>query len=362
MIGSKAYFSAVVAVVACGVSVASAQMSFNLTNGGGATPQMMAGFQEAGAMWGALFTDPITINVRVNAASLAVGAVGHTETYYDPYTYTSVRAALVNGKQSADDFSSSSKLQAGPAISMLINRTANNPNGVVSATPYFDTGLGGPGQAGTENNSTIRVTSANAKALGLILGNTAGLDGIVTFSNLAIFDFDRSNGISATKVDFVGAAVHELGHLMGFVSGVDVLVGNGAAPGLADNKLKFVTPLDLFRFSSRSIGTGGDVGVIDWADDSTKKYFSVDGGVTEVSEFSTGATYEASHWKYNMGLGLMGPTAGAGNLLSLSSNDIRAFDVMGYDLAVPEPSTAALLGAACVGGLVWGRRRRVRRG
>src|SRR2546421_7392776 len=33
----------------------------------------------------------------------------------------------------------------------------SNPNGVVSLTPYFDTGLGGPGQAGPENNSTVRM-------------------------------------------------------------------------------------------------------------------------------------------------------------------------------------------------------------
>src|SRR6185295_7999459 len=219
----------------------------------------------------------------------------------------------------------------GSAFSMLINRTANNPNGVVSATPYFDTGLGGPGQAGPENNSTVRITSANAKALGLYPANSAGLDGTVTFNTAASFDFDRSNGINAAQIDFVGVAAHELGHMLGFVSGVDILAGNGTAPGLNGNQLKFVTPLDLFRFSSRSIGAGGGVGVDDWTDDDTAKYFSVDGGATSLAAFSTGTTFEASHWKDNLGIGIMDPTAGAGELLLITNNDRRAFDVIGYN-------------------------------
>ena len=99
-------------------------------------------------------------------------------------------------RQSADDISSTNNLQGGSVFSMLINRTANNPAGVVSATPYFDTGLGGPGQAGPENNNTVRITSANAKALGLYPANAAGLDGTITFTSQNIFDFDRSNGIN----------------------------------------------------------------------------------------------------------------------------------------------------------------------
>ena len=104
-----------------------------------------------------------------------------------------------------------------------------------------------------------------------------------------------------------------------------------------DNQLKFVTPLDLFRFTSRSIGPGGGIGVIDWTGDDTDKYFSVDGGLTPLANFSRGATFEEGHWQNDVGIGIMDPTAVGGELLKISGMDVRAMDVIGYNLvAIPE--------------------------
>lgn len=355
---------AVLWLLSLGSSTVSAQLTFNITNGGGATAQMLTGFQQAGALWSGFFSDPITVNISVKAsATLGAGVIGHTDTFYDPYSYASVRTALLADKTSLDDLTSTNHLQAGPAISMLINKTANNPNGVVSAIPYFDTGLGGPGQAGPENNSTIRMSSANAKAMGLYPANSAGTDGIITFGTTVPFDFNRSNGITGGQWDFVGVAAHEIGHMLGFASGVDILAGNSTAPGLNDNLLRFVSPLDLFKFSSRSTGTGGGNGVIDWTADNVDKSFSVDGGTTLLVPFSHGATFEESHWKNALGLGLMDPTAAAGELLAFSSNDLRAMDVIGFNLvSVPEPGTYALLSMIGAAAMLYVRRRRRQQG
>ena len=225
-----------------------AGLNFSFTNEGGASAAMMTGMAEAASIWSSRLNDSITINIRVNASALPAGVIAHTDTFYDPYSYSSFRSALIADRTSSDDQSATNHLQSGAVFSMLINRTANNPSGVVSATPYFDTGLGGPGQAGSANNSTVRISSANAKAMGLYPANSPGIDGTITISNTVSFDFNRSNGIGSSQVDFVGVVAHEMGHLMGFVSGVDVLNGNSAAPGLTDNQLQYVTPLDQFRF------------------------------------------------------------------------------------------------------------------
>jgi len=341
----------------------SAAIAFNITNQGNASAQMMAGFAQAASIWSAWLMDPITINVRVNALALPAGQLGATGAFYNTFAYADVRQAMLNDRLTLEDNTSTSHLQPGPAFSMLINRTANNPAGVVSATPYFDNGQGGPGQAGPENNSTIRMSTANAKALGLVGYDPTLFDATINFTTLQGFDFGPSNGINANQVDFVGVAVHEIGHMLGFLSGVDTLDGNGNAPGLNDNQLKFVTPLDLFRFSTRStagIG-GGGIGVNDWTDDNTAKYFSTDGGPTAVATFSDGITFGdgagAGHWKDNLGAGIMDPSAGLGELLKISQNDLRAMDVIGYDLNTMLPEPSSLTAAAGFAIMMTNRRR-----
>lgn len=112
--------------------------------------------------------------------------------------------------------------------------------------------------------------------------------------------------------------------------------------------------MDLFRYSSDSAADG----VIDWTASTTDKYFSLDNGATELAGFSTGKNFgdgqQASHWKDNLGIGILDPTAGSGELLVVSSLDLMAFDVIGWT-PVPEPSS--LLLGAC-GMLLAMRRRR----
>jgi hypothetical protein len=232
---------------------------------------------------------------------------------------------------------------------MMINRTSNNPNGSGSATAYLD-------NDGDANNSNVRLTTANAKALGYTFGS--GSDATITFGNSFSWDYDTSNGVSPGSYDFVGIAIHEIGHALGFISGVDILDGNSPPNGgpLLDSTFTYVSSLDLFRYSADSYANG----VIDWTASTTAKYFSIDEGATNLGGFSTGKNFgdgrQASHWKDNLGLGIMDPTAAAGQALSVTALDIMAFDVIGYDLAsIPEPTVIWLLS---MGGLLLARRRR----
>jgi len=150
---------------------------------------------------------------------------------------------------------------------------------------------------------------------------------------------------------------------MGFVSGVDIVDITGGAGPYAPIDLdgyRVFSVLDLYRYSADSLEADGQPAngaVLDLAYGDTP-FFSIDAGVTNLGTFSTGSFNgdgrQASHWKDNVGLGLLDPTAAPGEVLAISDLDLLAFDVIGYDL-IPEPATISLLG---LGALAIVRRRR----
>ena len=318
--------------------VVHAGLVFNFSSTG--NPVADAAFAAAGARWSSEFTDNVTINVNAGFATLGPGILASTSTPDVFLPYATVRNALIADATSSDDATAVAHLPAG-SVNMLINRTADNPNGAGSAVPYLDAN-------GSANNRTIAMTRADAKALGLIAGNNATIDANITFSSSFSYDFNPADGIGAGLFDFVGLATHELGHALGFISGVDILDTNSpplAGPFPADD-FTYLSPLDLFRYSADSAA----LGAIDWSADSRAKYFSIDGGSSDVALFATGVNFgdgrQASHWKDNLGIGVMDPTAAPGEKLGITPTDLRAFDVFGWNLAstsLPEPATPVLL-------------------
>ncbi len=323
-------------------------LTFNFTFTPSSLQQDIDGFTAAGAFWSSQFTDNVTINMVVGTEGLASGILAQASSTQAIRSYTDFRYALSADATSATDAAALSSLSVGPAFNMLLNRTSNNPNGSGSATSYLD-------NDGDANNSTIRITTANAKALGYTF-DTNMSDASITFGNAFSWDYDGSNGISAGSYDFVGIAAHEIGHALGFISGVDILDGNSPPINgpFSDNQFTFVSSLDLFRYSAASAASDA----IDWTASATNKYFSLDNGTTAIAGFSTGANFgdgrQASHWKDNLGLGIMDPTAGTGEFLAAGSNDFVAFDAIGWNL-IPEPSSALL---GCLGTLLALTRRR----
>lgn len=334
------------AIVFSVASTASAQLAFNFIPAAGTPQFVIDGFNEAGALWSSSLNDAVTVDINIGFGSLSGGAIGATTPTVGSEIYSDFRTALIGDAKSAADFSSTaalqSKLNSGlVTFDVWSNRSAENPNGAGSATPYLDTFdlFSGP-----TNNLAILYTSANARAIGIATGSLPNGDGTITFSNAAPWDFDRSDGISFSAFDFVGVAAHEIGHVLGFTSGVDNI---DATPGGSEDSNEYLSnPLDLFRFSSASLANGA--GVPDMTASGTAKFFSVDGGTTSLGGFSLGTTFgdgrQASHWKDNLGLGLMDPTTALGQLLTISDLDLTGFDVIGWDLTpVPEPGTLAFL-------------------
>ncbi len=349
--------------MACGVTAAlcasANALTFNFNPAGGTPANVTQGFNAAAALWSAILTDSVTVNFDIAFATLGPGILGGASSDRATFTYSATRSALVTDATSGDDTATASALQSGSAFSLMINRTSDSPFGSGNATPYLD-------NDGDTNNTTIRMARSNAKALGLLAAADAARDADITFSDQFTWDFDRSDGITPGAFDFVGVAAHEIGHALGFTSGVDTLDGNSPPSGgpFPDSAFTWVSTLDLFRFSTVSRAQG--VGVIDWTANTTDKFLSFDGGTTKSVSFATGTnfgdTQQASHFKDNLGIGIMDPTAAPGELLAISANDQRAFDVIGWNLSAavggaPEPAFLGLVGMMVLG--VYATRRRM---
>lgn len=311
-------------------------LTFNFTPATGMSQQSIDGFTAAGNFWSSLFTDNVTINININFTDLGTGTLAAAGSTNRVYSYQDVYTALSNDRTTADDTRAVSSLSNSSTFKTYINHTTDNPNGNGSFTAYtYDSGF-------------VQMNSANAKALGLPV-NTTTEDASISFNNLFKWDFNGSDGITAGTYDFVGIAAHEIGHAMGFVSGVDYIddTVNTAFQSSA------ISPLDLFRYSTTSSG----LGAIDITAGTSDKYFSLDRGVTKIASFATGQTNgdgaQAGHWQENASsLGVMDPFSSAGELLQITNNDAQALDAIGWNRVdpkkLPEPAdfVGTFIGAA----------------
>lgn len=255
MLKSEPHLRCAVALTLFLIAPGARAITFNLIPEAGTPQHAIDGFTAAANRWSAVFADDITVNVQIGFASLGGAIIGQAGSDFREYSYADTRTALETRRVSAADFSSYAALQPGASYSRLINHTSNNPNGPNSATPYVDT------------MNRVGLTTANAKALGL-LGATSTLDAIIRFNSDFGFDFNPSDGITFGQFDFVGAATHELGHSLGFVSGVDDVdqLGGALAGGDFSSNL-----IDLFRYSTASLAAG--TGFTDYTADNRAKFF-----------------------------------------------------------------------------------------
>ena len=324
--------TAIAPITAFGRSEASySSTTFDLTYGSGlpAGSDARAAFDQAAANWQALLKDPVTVKIDVDVASLPENVLGSTSTVQLIGGYNIVRNLVAANAGETNNAREAALL---PNLPTAAQFSAWVPNGF---------GLGGDAV----------LSQANYLALGgtRIVQN----DGSITFSSNFSWDYDPSDGIDAGKFDFVGVAMHEMGHALGFISEVDRVdwvMSQGATANL------WPRPLDLFRFDTDDLGAGFDFTDTPrmLAPEGSHSFYYGDASVLMSTGVYNGDGRQASHWKDNLGLGIMDPTGAPGELLAVTDNDLIALDLIGWDV-VPEPATLALL---ALGGLVMLRRRR----
>lgn len=313
----------------------------------GMDPLARDGFRRAADYWESQFTDAVTVNLTIGFSPLGPGILGEASSSSIVATVASTMNALSSDATSAQDGTAVSHLPTlnfGEYLPFLTQ--VNTESGSPAVSLDNDTLLNG---SKSNNNRYLDITTANAKALGWN-PNSTNEDASITFSSAFSWDFDQSDGVGPGLQDFVGVAIHEIGHALGFVSGVDTVdyfITHKYGLNYLDlDPYAVYSVMDLFRYSAAgtlNLAAGADA------------YFSLDGGVTSLGGFSTGVFNgdgrQASHWKDNLGLGIMDPTANpAGQINAPSELDLLVFDVIGWDRVspVPEPgSVFGLMGLLC---------------
>lgn len=349
------------------------------------------GFKIATDYWASVLTTSadvgdVTVRLETGYNPLPTGVIGSTGStrylvgaldIYEQLGATGVGALDAKANANLSPLTAAGGLQA-------ITSGYNNPatkTGVNWGAKIFD-------NDNSVNNTQMVVNGATLKALGYTGFSPVQRDAQVNFSSNFAFDFNPSDGITAGTFDFIGVAIHEIGHALGFVSGVDQY-DTGSAAGFnrdsAGGSGGFST-LDLFRYSADPTDVAPGTGAaLDLAVGSAA-YFSIDGGLTQFngnSMFSTGRNHgdgqQASHFKDLGGctgqIGIMDPNFCFGQMGEVSATDLAAFDALGWNLkfdilantdysvtsaqiynqfapSVPEPATwtMMLLGFGIIGG------------
>ena len=185
----------------------------------GANPSVAAAYRDAADRWEALISDPVNLKLNISYAHSTSNQLAWAQSSFVNANYSDVRAALQSDVSSLNDASAAGSLTGGSSINLLINRTSDSPNGSGSQVPYLDAN-------GSLNNQSLLLSRANARAIGLLPANDAFIDASLTFNSKYNWDYNPDDGVNSGEYDFVGIAMHEIAHALGFLSGVDVLDQN----------------------------------------------------------------------------------------------------------------------------------------
>ena len=314
---------------------------FEFSYAPGTSLEQMIGFEMAGEIWSSYLKDDVAINIYVEMTdqlpeNVIGGALPGMET---KVKYEDVWEAMSEDITTFDDQYAYEHL---PSVDKEFSALVNG------------TKLG--------KNKEMKLTTANAKSLGLLDGDEDELDGYILMNDLSgqsdiSWNYDvlldnndniSSNDVASDELDFLSVALHEIGHIMGFVSGIDddgwlkmVTEAQYEGKEIKEDAMKFATTLDLFRYSSENnldFSVGGT------------PYFSLDGGRSVVEYYATGEYgdiggdgYQASHWKQSgNSVRIMDPVLKLGQKRNVSSIDMMAMDVIGWDIQYGSVDLAAL--------------------
>jgi PEP-CTERM motif len=159
--------------------------------------------------------------------------------------------------------------------------------------------------------NNFEITTADAKALGLLPPTMTNVDGYLGFNSSTKFNF----GTTAVtgEYDFEAFALHEMSEILGRQSALNV-----SSP--SDAML-----FDLYRYSSSGVHSFSHTAAA---------YFSINGGKTNLGAFYDNGAYDRGDWLSTTTLDAQNAALPSGKMLSLSTADLTALDALGWDTRV----------------------------
>lgn len=295
-------------------------LTINLIESGYIPPEAQQGYRAAADYWQSVLTNNATVNIIVKYD--AVNAVSQSfvaTTIYNVQSWEN----LVSGSQS--NFALDQNL----VLPSITNGSVDFITQAPSDYPHYYTDA--------EAGRFLLIDKAALKAAYNSNFQSSVTDGLIELGGLP-FDFDPRDGIDAGKLDFVEFTLHEMGHVLGFTSGVDAYF-SGETESMVVNAPNFM-PLDMFRYSHDLWGLApGTAPVLDlsFGQELNPSYFSIDGGQTALfgNSFSSGSPYQASHWTDpgpGTAMGVMVPSYCDGCVRDVTALDLAAMDAIGWNL------------------------------
>ncbi|MGA0201349.1 MAG: NF038122 family metalloprotease, partial [Prochlorotrichaceae cyanobacterium] len=194
--------------------MASPMTQFNFTYDPNVSLEQRLGFEMAAAIWSKFLTDDVTLNLHIGATTGLNDnqAVGGAVPIFHEVNYGVYQQYLQQDATSAQDAMVVDALQEGNTVDFLID-TDGDPT---TASELVD------------GNTTIMITRAQAKALGMekalelnngstlnrdVLADPTALDGYIVINNSYNWGYDLTRQAAAAPdtLDFLTMALHEIG-------------------------------------------------------------------------------------------------------------------------------------------------------
>ena len=279
-------------------------------------PAAVGAIERAAGQWENVIQTNITIVIDVDFGPTQFGApfdpqiagIVDTQLLGGNAAYPAVRGALTTGGYAADKASLYNSLPAG--------------------TVPTDAGASGGMTATTATLRALALLDPVADAVGE--SSSFGLPPSIAFNSALDYDFDASDGIDPGKFDFQALVLHDIGHILGFVSFVGQAESDSSLeiePSIFDLfRVRPTDPTGDFANLQRVISSGGEQ---DFFAGGTRVALS-----TARPDGSGGDGYQAAHWKSRQlsgrYVGVMDPAIAPGESQLLTDDDVAVLDAIGY--------------------------------